>query len=82
MKILDGKLLAKNLNDELSKKYSYNNEYGRKPHLLVILVGDNPASQVYVKNKEKKAEVGIKSTVIRLSKNVSENNLLKVIDEA
>ena len=49
----------------------------------MILVGDNPASQVYVKNKEKKAaEVGIKSTVIRLSKNVSENNLLKVIDEA
>ncbi len=84
MKILDGKLLAKNLNDELSKKIlSYSNEYGRKPHLLVILVGDNPASQVYVKNKEKKAaEVGIKSTVIRLSKNVSENNLLKVIDEA
>ncbi len=84
MKILDGKLLAKNLNDELSKKIlSYNNEYGRKPHLLVILVGDNPASQVYVKNKEKKAaEVGIKSTVIRFSKNVSENNLLKVIDEA
>ena len=84
MKILDGKLLAKNLNDELSKEIlSYNNEYGRKPHLLVILVGDNPASQVYVKNKEKKAaEVGIKSTVIRLSKYVSENNLLKVIDEA
>ena len=84
MKILDGKLLAKKLNDELSKKILlYNNEYGRKPHLLVILVGDNPASQVYVKNKEKKAaEVGIKSTVIRLSKNVSENNLLKVIDEA
>ena len=84
MKILDGKLLAKSLNDELSKKIlSYNNEYGRKPHLLVILVGDNPASQVYVKNKEKKAaEVGIKSTVIRLSKNVSENNLLKVIHEA
>ena len=84
MKILDGKLLAKNLNDELSKKIlSYNNEYGRKPHLLVILVGDNPASQVYVKNKEKKAaEVGIKSTVIRLSKNVSENNLLQVIDDA
>ena len=78
------RFLAKNLNDELSKKIlSYNNEYGRKPHLLVILVGDNPASQVYVKNKEKKAaEVGIKSTVIRLSKNVSENNLLKVIDEA
>ena len=84
MKILDGKLLAKNLNDELSKKIlSYKKEYGKEPHLLVILVGDNPASQVYVKNKEKKAaEVGIKSTVIRLSKNVSENNLLKIIDEA
>ena len=59
MKILDGKLLAKNLNNELSKKIlSYNKEYGRIPHLLVILVGDNPASQVYVKNKEKKSSRG------------------------
>ena len=51
MKILDGKLLAKNLNEELSKKILlYKNDYGRSPHLLVILVGDNPASKVYVIN--------------------------------
>ncbi len=84
MKILDGKLLAKNLNEELSKKILlYKNDYGRSPHLLVILVGDNPASKVYVKNKKKKAsEVGIKSTVIKLSKNISEKDLLRVIDES
>lgn len=84
MKILDGKLLASKLNEELSKKILlYKNKHGRSPHLLVILVGDNLASQVYVKNKEKKAaEVGIKSTVIKLSKNISEKNLLKVIDKS
>ena len=84
MKILDGKLLAKRLNEELSRKIlSYKKQYERSPHLLVILVGDNPASQVYVKNKEKKAsEVGIKSTVIKLSKNISEENLLEVIDDS
>ena len=46
----------------------------------MILVGDNPASKVYVKNKKKKAsEVGIKSTVIKLSKNISEKELLRQI---
>ena len=84
MKILDGKLLAKKLNEDLSKQIlSYKNKYEKSPHLLVILVGDNPASQVYVRNKEKKAaEVGIKSTVIKLNKKISEENLLKVIDES
>ena len=83
MKILDGKLLANNLNKELSKKILlYKKEYGRNPHLTVILVGDSPASQVYVKNKEKKAlEVGIKSTVIKLSNNINEKDLLEVIDK-
>ena len=84
MKILDGKLLANKLNEDLSGKIaSYKKDCGRSPHLLVILVGDNPASQLYVKNKEKKAaEVGIKSTVVRLSKNIDEKNLLKLIDES
>ena len=84
MKILDGKLLAKKLNEDLSKEILlYKNKYEKSPHLLVILVGDNPASQVYVRNKEKKAaEVGIKSTVIKLNKKISEENLLKVIDES
>ena len=83
MKIIDGKLLAKSLNQELRKKILlYMDKNGKSPHLVVILVGDNQASDVYVKNKEKKAiEVGIKSTVIRLSNTVSEANLLKTIDE-
>ena len=83
MKIIDGKLLAKTLNQELRKKVLlHKDKYGNNPHLVVILVGDNKASDVYVKNKEKKAiEVGIRSTVIRLSRNITEDTLLKTIDE-
>ena len=83
MKIIDGKLLAKSLNQELRKKILlYKDKNGESPHLVVILVGDNQASDVYVKNKETKAiEVGIKSTVIRLSNDITEVDLLKTIDE-
>jgi methylenetetrahydrofolate dehydrogenase (NADP+)/methenyltetrahydrofolate cyclohydrolase len=83
MKIINGKLLAESLNKELSKKIQlYFSKIGKRPHLVVILVGENQASQVYVRSKEKKAlEVGIKSTVIKLDKKISESKLLKVIDE-
>ena len=53
-----------------------------QPHLVVILVGDNPASRLYVNNKKKAAEkVGIKSTVIEFGVNVTEQELLKKIKE-
>ena len=83
MKILDGKLLAERLNLELGQEIlSYTSKYKKNPHLAVVLVGNSPASQVYVKSKEKKAaEVGIKSTVIRLRNTISEQNLIKVIDK-
>src|SRR5690625_1908134 len=51
-------------------------------HLTVILIGDDPASQSYVKGKEKaSAEVGISSDIIRLDSTVEEESLLKIIDE-
>ena len=53
-KIIDGKALAQKVKDELKVKVEeFNNKYGRQITLAVILVGDNPASQVYVKNKIK-----------------------------
>lgn len=56
--------------------------YGRVPHLVVILVGENPASQTYVRNKSRGCEaVGMKSTVIRLPADISENELLAKIEE-
>ena len=81
MKIINGKLIAENLNTDLSKKIEHlNKEYGKTPCLVVIIVGDNPASHVYVRNKEKKAlEVGIKSLIVKLDKNVEERSLLNSI---
>ena len=55
-------------------------KYGRAPHLAVILVGEDPASQSYVKSKGKDAEqVGYKSTTIRLPEQTTEAELLKTI---
>ena len=83
MKIIDGKLLAENLNQELGKKIAiFTKNYRKAPCLVVILVGDDPASNIYVKNKEKKAfEVGITSHVVRLKKNIKEIKLLSIIQD-
>lgn len=76
---------------ELSKKYrvELKNEievlakkHGRVPHLVVILVGNNPASLSYVKNKDKAClDVGIKCTTIIKSENITEKELVDVIQE-
>jgi len=73
--IIDGKKIAEELRDKIKsdiKKISDNN----KPGLAVILIGEHPASQIYVKNKEKFAnEVGINSSVLRFDENISEEEL-------
>ena len=81
MKIIKGKQLAANLNSDLSNKIAQLKfKYGKTPYLVVIIVGDNPASHVYVRNKEKKAlEVGIKSLIVNLDKDIEEKNLLNTI---
>lgn len=79
MIILDGKLVA---NEILNKVKTNVEQLDKKPCLAVILVGDNPASQVYVKNKKLKAEeVGIKSIVIHYDSNITEEILLEKINE-
>src|SRR5699024_956321 len=58
------------------------NEKNVTPHLTVILVGENPASLSYVRGKEKAcAEVGMSSSLIQLSADTSEEELLNIIDE-
>ncbi len=77
--ILDGKTVSEKLLSEVKAKVE---KLEKKPHLVVILVGDNPASQIYVRNKQKKAEeVGIKSTLIHFNSDISEDELLNKIIE-
>ena len=76
-KILDGLQTAREIVEKLQSEISLLN---KKPKLVVVLVGNDPASEIYVKNKQKKAtEVGIESCVLKFEKNVSENELLETI---
>ena len=81
--VISGKDLANLRREELKVKIAEAKEkYGRAPHLVVILVGDNPASVSYVTGKEKASiEVGIKNTTIRMPEDVTEAELLKTIDD-
>ena len=82
-KIVDGKLISSQIREKI--KYFGNKlieKTGKKPGLAVVLVGENPASKVYVKNKiEKTIEVGFNSIEHRLDENVSEESLLKLVND-
>ncbi|MDC3023848.1 bifunctional methylenetetrahydrofolate dehydrogenase/methenyltetrahydrofolate cyclohydrolase [Alphaproteobacteria bacterium] len=81
MKTINGKIIASNLNEELKDKLKILKvKKNIIPTLVVILVGDNPASSIYVKNKKIKAEeIGINSEVKKLDASVTEKKLLKLI---
>ena len=77
--ILDGKKVAEKILNEVKNKVQ---AMSIKPHLAVILVGNDPASKIYVRNKQKAAEkVGIASTIIEYPDDVQEFELLNKIDE-
>ena len=79
--IIDGKALAEKLQAKLAEKTAkLKAETGQEPGLVVILVGDNPASQVYVRNKERSAlAAGFRSEVVRLPESTSQEELLTLI---
>ena len=81
--IIDGKKVAADLRAELKKKVAeLKSTYNTVPGLTVILVGEDPPSKIYVRNKEKSAiEVGIQSEVTRYQENVEEKVLLNKIKE-
>ena len=81
-KIIDGKAIAAGLYDEMRQEVEQMDEtYGRRPGLTVIIVGEDPASQVYVRNKEVNAiKVGLVSEVIRMPEQTTQEELLAVID--
>ena len=81
--IIDGKKIAAELREELKKKVvEIKSKFNSVPGLTVILVGEDPASKIYVKNKEKFAkEVGMNSEVIRYPADLEEKKLLNKINE-
>lgn len=81
--VVSGKDLAKSLKDQMAiEVVELEKRYGRVPHLAVILVGEDPGSVSYVKGKEKACvEVGIKNTTIRRTSDISEEELLLIVEE-
>ena len=81
--IIDGKKTAAELREKLKKQVAeLRSTYNAIPGLTVILVGEDPASKIYVKNKEKFAkEVGMNSEVIRYPADLEEEELLNKIME-
>ena len=81
MTVIDGKALAQTIKEEVKAEVSALRErYGAPPALAVVLVGGDPASEVYVKNKIKDcAETGIRSEAIRLPEDAREEKLLEVV---
>ena len=79
--IIDGKALSQVVKDEVKAEVlALEAKYGRKPCLAVIIVGENPASQVYVRNKVKAAAyTGMESRLVELPADISEEALLQQI---
>lgn len=78
--IIDGKAISQEIKEELKKKVQEFREQGREVTLAVILVGEDPASQVYVRNKKRACEyIGIRSLSYELSASVTEDEVLDLI---
>ncbi len=82
MQIIDGKKIASAIKKELAAKSADIIDRGeRAPHLVAVLVGEDPASQTYVNSKERDCtEVGFTSTIYRLEPDTTEKKLLSIID--
>lgn len=81
-KIIDGKKISAEIKEELKVKVKEYKEKGIDITLAVIQVGNDPASSVYVNNKKKACEfIGIRSLAYELDENISEKELLDIIEE-
>lgn len=81
--IISGKLVSQRVREEITEEVKeFKSQYGTAPGLAVIMVGDNPASAVYVRNKHKAClDVGMTSYEIKFDADISEAELLSKIDE-
>lgn len=83
MQLIDGKALADAIKEEIKEQVSaITGQGGRPPHLVAVLVGEDPASQVYVRNKVSSCEaVGFQSTLLRRPADTSEAELLAIVHQ-
>ena len=80
--IIDGKMIAKKTRENLKKEVEELKKEGITPKLAVIMVGDNPASKVYVKNKSKACdEVGVEYEEYILEAGIKQKELLELIQK-
>jgi methylenetetrahydrofolate dehydrogenase (NADP+)/methenyltetrahydrofolate cyclohydrolase len=81
--ILDGKQLSKKIKNNVKLETTeLINKYGKKPHLVVILIGEDPASETYVRSKERSSKAaGLESTVIKKDASITEEELISLIDQ-
>ena len=78
--ILDGKKVAAEIREELKPRIAYLTEQGCQPGIAVILVGDDPASQIYVRNKARTCErLGIYSIQHRLPSNTPQEEVIELV---
>jgi methylenetetrahydrofolate dehydrogenase (NADP+)/methenyltetrahydrofolate cyclohydrolase len=82
MVLIDGKQIAADIRGEIAREVAALIDHkGESPHLAAILIGDDPASHTYVRNKEKACqETGMLSSIYKYPATISEDELMKVID--
>ena len=83
MQLLDGKKLSETIKAEIAQEIiGIKSNGGKTPHLAAVLIGDNPASEAYVRSKVRSCEqVGFKSTLIRREASISEAELLGIVKD-
>ncbi len=83
MELIDGKELANIIKEEIAKEVALIAEkQGKIPHLAAVLIGEDPASQSYVRNKTRSCEkVGFKSTLVRESSDITQERLHEIIEQ-
>lgn len=83
MAIIDGKGLSETIKKEIAAKVNeIRSKGGNIPHLAAVLVGEDPASQAYVRNKVRSCEqVGFESTLIRKDTSITEEELLEIVED-
>lgn len=81
MQLLDGKALSQKIKEEIAQEVEQiKNNGGKIPHLAAVLIGEDPASEVYVRNKVQSCEmVGFKSTLVKRDSSTTEEELLKIV---
>ncbi len=82
MELIDGKQLASEIREEIAQEVEKMKAEGHKaPHLAAVLVGEDPPSQTYVRNKVRSCEkVGFESTLIRKEANITQEELLAIVE--